>query len=120
MTRGFAASVIGAGPQGGLRLSTYEYSKSLLSSKHLNDNSSPTLLKICGISALSAILGDLVSSIVKVPREVVTSRLQVNADLAAITRNPSSNPVLITMKEVIKEQGIGGLFRGFWYDLILD
>lgn len=72
LRKGFFTSVLGAGPQGGLRLATYEFAKShSLSSAplHFYQTSNPIVA-----SALCAILGDFASSIVKVPREIVTAR----------------------------------------------
>jgi solute carrier family 25 S-adenosylmethionine transporter 26 len=121
LSRGFTASVLGAGPQGGLRLATYEYTKSMLSQKGTcSKRSNPSFLSICTISAASAIVGDLVSSIVKVPREVITSRLQVGADSTALALNNRSSPSWITFKEILKENGYAGLFRGFWSTTLRD
>ncbi|KAJ3322238.1 S-adenosylmethionine transporter [Boothiomyces sp. JEL0866] len=100
--RGFTISFLLAAPQGGLRLSTYEYSKSFLSTKNID-----TTLG----SAISACAGDTVSSIVKVPREVVTARLQSGVDLKSLK---GGNPAVETMKMIVREQGVKGLFRGFW------
>ncbi len=75
LRKGFFTSVLGAGPQGGLRLASYEFSKSHVlvpnsSAVHSGFQTSNTILA----SALCAILGDFASSIVKVPREIVTAR----------------------------------------------
>ena len=50
-----------------------------------------------------AVLGDFASSIVKVPREVITSRMQIGHD--------SSMHVI---QQIVKRDGVRGLFRGFW------
>ena len=52
---------------------------------------------------VSAVLGDFASSIVKVPREVITSRMQIGHD--------SSMHVI---QQIVKRDGVRGLFRGFW------
>ena len=101
--RGFAASFLLAFPQGGLRLSSYETCKSKISQKTNN---------VALASALSACVGDTISSIVKVPREIVTARLQSGMDLKLMHKGGS--PTLITFKEVVRTQGPMGLFRGFW------
>jgi solute carrier family 25 (mitochondrial S-adenosylmethionine transporter), member 26 len=95
--RGFLASVLGAGPQGGARLSTYELTKYHLL-KRFGDKDS--ILAV----VIAAVIGDFASSIVKVPREIVTSRLQTSkgSSTAAITR------------EIYSGQGLTGFFRGFW------
>lgn len=89
--RGFGVSYLLAFPQGGLRLSTYEFIKKNLISLD------------CSVglaSALGACSGDFVSSIVKVPREVITTRVQSRVSDSA--------------RHVFKEVGFSGLFRGFW------
>ncbi|KAI9349480.1 mitochondrial carrier domain-containing protein [Zopfochytrium polystomum] len=113
--RGFVASVMGAGPQGGLRLSSYEYAKShLLAHHHRSPTaSSPSYSANLGpmaASAVAAVIGDLASSIVKVPREVVTARLQT-AKVAA-GEKPMSSMQMVS--SIVRQQGPLGLFRGFW------
>ncbi|KAI8895748.1 mitochondrial carrier domain-containing protein [Globomyces pollinis-pini] len=102
--RGFSVSFLLAAPQGGLRLSSYEFTKSYLVS-HSN-------MSIPLASALSACIGDTVSSIVKVPREVITARLQSGMDVEYI-KTQRSNPAVATFKLILAEQGPRGLFRGF-------
>ena len=101
--RGFAASFLLAFPQGGLRLSSYEACKAKISQKTNN---------VAVASALSACVGDTISSIVKVPREIITARLQSGMDIKLMHKGGS--PTIITFKEIIKTQGPRGLFRGFW------
>lgn len=55
-------------------------------------------------SAFAAIVGDLASSVVKVPREVITSRLQVG-------QGSSASQVVA---HILRTEGPRGLFRGFW------
>ncbi|RKO86796.1 mitochondrial carrier domain-containing protein [Blyttiomyces helicus] len=109
--KGFIASVMGAGPQGGLRLSTYEFAKThLLAPSSKSTSTSPSLLPTFGpitASALSAIAGDFVSSIVKVPREVITARLQT----AHYGANTGAS---YAFRAIIRDEGARGLFRGFW------
>lgn len=93
---GFTSSVLGAAPQGGIRLSTYELTKTWM-----NQSLGVDSALLC--SATSAVCGDLASSVVKVPREVVTQRLQ--------TGMHSSVPEAISC--ILKEQGVRGLFGGF-------
>ncbi|KAJ3092029.1 hypothetical protein HK102_011377 [Quaeritorhiza haematococci] len=71
LSTGFFTSVLGAGPQGGLRLATYEFTKSHLlhtpsASKSHVSTYIPTFGPIAA-STISAICGDVASSIVKVP-----------------------------------------------------
>ena len=78
----------------------------------------PTLSPIPA-TAISAIIGDLASSVIKVPREVVTSRLQTgyynsttNA-AASVNGNQGINAGYV-FRAVLREEGVRGLFRGFW------
>ncbi|KAJ3099304.1 hypothetical protein HDU97_003278 [Phlyctochytrium planicorne] len=109
--RGFLASVLGAGPQGGLRLSSYEFTKFHLQIHHPNPamrrNQQPQFLfglNSISASAISAVVGDLASSIVKVPREVITSRLQTSSGVG-----PKQ-----VVESILRTQGPMGLFQGFW------
>ena len=61
-SKGFASSVLGAAPQGGMRLGTYEFTKAKVYNQ----------VPLVAVSAVSAVAGDIASSLVKIPREVVT------------------------------------------------
>ena len=50
----------------------------------------------------------------KVPREVITARLQSGMDAHELSSTHTKSPALQTCKIVIREQGFKGLFRGFW------
>ncbi|KAJ3215180.1 pre-rRNA-processing protein esf1 [Dinochytrium kinnereticum] len=118
--RGFLASVLGAGPQGGLRLSSYEFTKYHLQNHEVHklnprisksarqlQKSQPDFkfgLSSITASAISAVVGDLASSIVKVPREVITSRLQTSSGIG-----PRQ-----VIESIIRTQGPAGFFQGFW------
>eukprot|EP00475_Leptophrys_vorax_P000217 TRINITY_DN10130_c0_g1_i2.p1 TRINITY_DN10130_c0_g1~~TRINITY_DN10130_c0_g1_i2.p1 ORF type:complete len:302 (-),score=50.93 TRINITY_DN10130_c0_g1_i2:56-961(-) len=95
LLRGFGSSIIGAFPQGAIRLSTYELCKTFLTQEH--DVESPFI-----INSLSAIAGDLSSSIVKVPREVITQRMQTCA-------NGDSSHII---SSIWRKEGIRGFFKG--------
>ncbi|KAI9173304.1 hypothetical protein H9P43_007435 [Blastocladiella emersonii ATCC 22665] len=100
LSRGFAASVVGAAPQGGIRFAAYEATKTAFAT-HAPE--APPTLAI----TLSALVSDLASSVVKVPREVITARLQVTAQGAAPL---SAGDVA---RQVVREEGVLGLWRGF-------
>jgi solute carrier family 25 S-adenosylmethionine transporter 26 len=70
-------------------------------------------------SAIAACVGDTASSIVKVPREVITARLQSGMD-AEVLKNSKEGATIQTLKLVLREQGISGLFRGFWSTTLRD
>ncbi|KAG0335652.1 hypothetical protein BG000_007344 [Podila horticola] len=63
--------------------------------------------------AISAIIGDLASSVIKVPREVVTSRLQTGYYASAAASGHNVNAGFV-FRSVLREEGARGLFRGFW------
>jgi hypothetical protein len=65
--KGFFVSALGAAGQGGARFSTYEFCKSKMLPEKKNAMTIP-------VTALSAVIGDLASSVIKVPREVVTAK----------------------------------------------
>ncbi|KAF9165102.1 hypothetical protein DFQ26_000601 [Actinomortierella ambigua] len=116
--KGFFVSSIGAGLQGGARFSFYELTKSYLlptnsrfQSSHTNPPHHPWWLPTLSpipATAISAIIGDLASSVIKVPREVITSRLQTG--YYAHVENVNAPYVF---KAVLREEGPRGLFRGF-------
>ncbi|CEP11374.1 hypothetical protein [Parasitella parasitica] len=102
--RGFFVSALGAAGQGGARFSTYEFCKSKMLPKKKNAFTIP-------VTALSAILGDLASSVIKVPREVVTAKLQIDHYKLAKGQKPTAAFVI---RQTLLEEGPKGLFRGFW------
>lgn len=102
--RGFFVSVLGAAGQGGARFSTYEFCKSKMLPKEKNAFTIP-------ITALSAILGDLASSVIKVPREVVTAKLQIGHYKSINSQKPNA---VFVIRQTLLEEGPKGLFRGFW------
>lgn len=104
LSRGFTASVLGAAGQGGLRLATYEHSKRSLSTAFPDCNPFPVTL-------VSAFVGDTVSSIVKVPREVITVQLQ--------SRNGELSP-LACIRSIMRQDGPLGFFRGFTSTTLRD
>jgi len=56
-------------------------------------------------SALAAVVGDTFSSVVKVPREVVTSHLQAGTGAGNFQQ---------TVRHILHTEGARGLYRGFW------
>jgi hypothetical protein len=59
-----------------------------------------------------------VSSIVKVPREVITQRLQSGVDAKSFVKGYS--PAIQTFQLIVKERGVKGLFQGFWSTTLRD
>lgn len=91
-SRGFFPSVLMSFPQGGMRLATYEYSK---------ENLSPYLPLIIN-SATCAVLGDLSSSFIKIPKELITQKIQTG----------QYNSTREVMKEVFMKRNFLSLYRG--------
>ncbi|KAI9301729.1 mitochondrial carrier domain-containing protein [Cunninghamella echinulata] len=102
--KGFFVSAMGAAGQGGARFSTYEFCKSKLLPS-IEDRKKPWAIPA---TALSAVVGDLASSVIKVPREVITAKLQTDHYGAG---KASAKYVI---RQTLKEEGPRGLFRGFW------
>ncbi|KAJ3016450.1 hypothetical protein HKX48_004025 [Thoreauomyces humboldtii] len=128
LRKGFLTSVLGAGPQGGLRWATYEVVKSNLTrwipqppppkpgSRQILPSGT-----FMATSATSAIAGDFVSSIVKVPREVITSRLQTGYyDAAARSAGRSAPNALFAVRSILRQEGVAGLFKGFFSTTLRD
>lgn len=97
---GAFASVAGAAPQGGMRFSTYELTKVELEQRGILTAQQPLLL-----SAISAACGDIVSSVVKVPREVLTQRLQ--------TGQYKSGRMSDACSHIYRSEGVRGFYRGY-------
>ena len=91
-SRGFMPSVLLSMPQGGIRLSTYEESK-----KKLNPYINPVLC-----SATCAVIGDIASSVIKMPREVITQRIQTN-----MCKNTSE-----VISDILRRRKLTEFFRG--------
>lgn len=105
LLRGIAVSAAGAAPQGGLRFVTYEWTKETLRHSIGMDMSKPnqSTALVVSTSALGAVVGDLASCLVKLPREVITNRLQTGVH-SSFRRACSA---------IYAEEGIGGFYRGF-------
>ncbi|KAI8592625.1 mitochondrial carrier domain-containing protein [Geranomyces variabilis] len=133
LRRGFFTSVVWAGPQGGLRWATYEICKHWMNRWNPQpvmraasaSTAVPTsVLPSFGFmvtSASSAIAGDFVSSIIKVPREVITSRLQTgHYDAAATAAGKAKPTAAYAFRTIITTEGPAGLFKGFWSTTLRD
>ena len=121
--QGFTVSIVGAAPQGGIRFSTYEYTKCKVlkaqaakassatpagqqrSADDESSSSAPDLPFTHPFltTAFSAMCGDLASSVVKIPREVITQRLQTG-------QYPSG---LSAFQHIVATEGYRGLYAGF-------
>lgn len=94
IARGFGLSFLWASPQGAIRMASYETCKDQLLDKFY--------AKSFGI-AVSAVLADFASSVIKVPRELITQRMQTGQYLSSWT----------AFQSILRQDGIGGLFRGY-------
>ncbi|KAI7872521.1 mitochondrial carrier domain-containing protein [Spinellus fusiger] len=112
LSKGFLVSALGAAGQGGARFSTYEFCKMhLLPSKDKSNNKIPWLGTVPA-TALSAVIGDLASSLIKVPREVITAKLQTD-HYSSLTKDGRVTTSFV-VKQTLKEEGPRGLLKGFW------
>lgn len=111
---GYCAAMLGSLPSAALFFSTYEYSKK----KMIDDwqiNETTTHLT-------AGFLGDLVSSIVYVPSEVLKTRLQLQGRY----NNPHFDSgynyrnLRDTIKTIIKTEGVGALLFGYKATLARD
>jgi len=102
LTRGFFASISGAAPQGALRFSTYELTKARLYRSSSSEHSAFPFSPVA-ISAISAVSADFASSLAKLPREVITTRMQT-------TRSTSTFSIV---SQILQTAGPLGFFRGF-------
>eukprot|EP00128_Syssomonas_multiformis_P017007 Colp12_sorted_trinity150504_noHs@31630 len=101
LSRGFFMSVAGAIPQGGLRLGSYGEAQKALH-PHFD---SPVLRNAC-----AACIGDVASSIAKVPREIIVQRLQTG--MYASTGE--------AIRTILKKEGLRGFFTGYWSTTLRD
>ncbi|KAG0163590.1 S-adenosylmethionine transporter [Apophysomyces sp. BC1034] len=97
---------MGAAGQGGARFSTYEFCKSQML-PDLDQRKKP-LIETIPATALSAVLGDLASSVIKVPREVITAKLQTDH------YGQHGQRAGFVVRQTLLEEGPRGLFKGFW------
>ncbi|KAI8882133.1 mitochondrial carrier, partial [Backusella circina FSU 941] len=105
LRRGMLVSSVAAAGQGGLRFAVYESIKSRLANKK---KSSISFLEIAGCAAT----GDISSSIIKVPREVITTKLQTNHYKS--NRSAEAPGFSYVVKKILAEEGIRELFKGYW------
>ncbi|KAI8371725.1 mitochondrial carrier domain-containing protein [Radiomyces spectabilis] len=109
--KGFFVSAMGAAGQGGARFSTYEFCKSQMLETTDGQRKKPWIGTIPA-TALSAVVGDLASSVIKVPREVVTAKLQTDY-YSSMTSNGRATAGFV-VRQTLLEEGPRGLFKGFW------
>ncbi|KNC77610.1 hypothetical protein SARC_09931 [Sphaeroforma arctica JP610] len=99
--KGFLPSVLGAAPQGGLRLAVYGTVQNKLH---------PYFDLPMFQNAIAAVAGDVSSSVVKVPREIIVQRLQTG--LYTSTAH--------AVRSIFAEEGMRGFFAGYWSTAIRD
>ena len=99
--RGFFTNVLPSAPQGGLRFAIYD---NLRSNGHG--------------SIQSVITADFITSFIKVPREVVTSRLQTEPPLDGNAHQTARASHIIS--NIWQKDGIRGFYKGFWATVARD
>eukprot|EP00927_Polykrikos_kofoidii_P033457 TRINITY_DN28287_c0_g1_i1.p1 TRINITY_DN28287_c0_g1~~TRINITY_DN28287_c0_g1_i1.p1 ORF type:complete len:367 (-),score=36.16 TRINITY_DN28287_c0_g1_i1:130-1230(-) len=100
--RGMGTSIIWAAPQGAIRLGSYESCKAVLSDGPLGTG-------IASVS-VSAVVGDLASSFVKVPRELITQKMQTGQYSSGVS----------AVQSILRREGPSGLLRGYMSTCLRD
>ena len=111
LLKGFTVSIVGAAPQGGIRFSTYEFVKCrvIAAQEHHARNGTVPPTALASIdhpfltTAFSAACGDLASSVVKIPREVITQRMQTGQYTTTSE----------AISHIIASEGIRGMYTGY-------
>lgn len=106
LLRGFGASFAAAAPQGAIRMASYESCKERLGRSFE--------VRSFGV-AVSAVAADLASSVVKVPRELVTQRMQTGhyASSSEAVRQIWMKAWGSKTSRSGRQEGLRGLFHGY-------
>jgi len=102
--RGVGATALGSAPGAALFFGTYETLKPILIQQKYTAN--PMVSHM-----ISAACGETVSCLVRVPTEVLKTKMQIN--------QPGTESLLSTLKLVLSQPG-GGLYRGFGITLMRE
>ncbi|KAL7752440.1 hypothetical protein RI367_001974 [Sorochytrium milnesiophthora] len=107
--KGFWSSVGGAAPQGGLRFAAYEWTRQQCGTANADLAQRHSMV----VTLVSAVVGDLASSVVKVPREVITARLQTQ-------QHGGHDTWSSIVRQILRDDGVAGMWRGFGTILARD
>lgn len=104
--RGFGVSVVMQAPAISAFLTTYDWSKAKLSSTYSHVN--PTLFSASSpvVHLSAALIAETASAVFWVPMEVIKQRAQVRAPGSSATS-------LGIVRDLLKHEGVGALFRGY-------
>lgn len=104
--RGFGVSVIMQAPAISAFLTTYDWSKAKISSTYSHVN--PTLFSASSpmVHLSAALIAETASAVFWVPMEVIKQRAQVRAPGSSATS-------LGIVRDLLKYEGVGALFRGY-------
>ena len=116
--RGIMAAAAGSSPGAALFFGTYETMKptvSKLQTAYLGENSSPALTHM-----ISASIGEAAACLVRVPTEVVKSKMQTNAAGASTLK--STVQLVLSEKDgrAFASSIFGGLYRGYGITLMRE
>mmetsp|Transcript_4663 Transcript_4663/g.17569 ORF Transcript_4663/g.17569 Transcript_4663/m.17569 type:complete len:364 (-) Transcript_4663:36-1127(-) len=95
--RGIVPSIVWASPQGAIRLGCYESCKAAITDSPYGPGHGALAVSV------SAVIGDLCSSFVKVPRELITQRMQTGQYTSGSE----------AFRSIVREDGVRGLLRGY-------
>ena len=115
---GFWAAVLGSVPSSAIYFGSYETSKRVLFNNCRDKISRPV------IHMMAAASGNIMSSFVFVPKDVIKQRMQaiktgsipwvrMSPFYSPIARNPSSVTLLEVMKSIMKKEGLRGFYPNY-------
>eukprot|EP01041_Mallomonas_annulata_P002888 gene2888-5667_t len=109
MYSGILPAALGAIPSSALYFGTYESAKRIL--YNINNNKFPRYF----IHMTSAAMGNIISSVIFVPKEVIKQQMQVirTGSMAFTGVRGSSSTVTDVIKEILKTKGISGFYSSY-------
>ena len=110
--RGILPAALGAIPSSALYFGAYESSKITLQQLLLRDNNESTTSKRLVVHGLAAACGNIISSAVFVPKEVIKQQLQYLA-ATSVSSTHASSSVRGVVLQLIQKKGIKGLYSGY-------
>lgn len=111
---GYFAAMVGSFPSAAIFFGTYEFAKrKMINEWEVNETTA---------YLVSGFLGDLASSVIYVPSEVLKTRLQLQGKYNNVHFNSGYNYKNLrdTVRTVIKTEGVGSLFYGYKATLARD
>lgn len=106
---GVWTATLGAIPSSALYFGAYETARRILA--RYSGDTSASLLQRCVWHAAAAAAGNLVSSAVFVPKELIKQQLQYHAASGNLQHLRRSGPQVVT--DILRHQGVRGLYTGY-------